>query len=1637
MDMLNPHEAGGLLTVAETSPDDENIGQLAISSGDETTSNRVSPEVAQDRAFKAVVGMPGDDADFKHIFERMVEGDEEGYRQEAVVRQNLRKQTAALEYVREVSKKVGRPLTTDENEKLMSYFNLMTRPEDAGTIVEKFYSEEALSAFDRAIDGMPESPAAELKNEDPEAYSLLKRQTSEVMAKREVVTTLYQNLVDVYKAQGWLPWIVDQIKTFVPGYQDVKLRGFTDTSRFYGLLGANLAAQADDLLKETDLSKFREKVSTILNGLKEDNPTLALSFASYLLGQTTTEKNLMNLVTLLDLTAIPAVKGGRILVKRVKNFGETRRAMIDTVKGIPSEGVTPSTLPEAAGDIKEAAVKTYASDYIATLNGADNETKEMVEALTDNFRLMRGEMEEGTKRVGLVNKMKEQSVNAEVNFTQALINQMKVNRLPGLEQNIEFISRELLKYVQRLYPEMGDRLLNVSAPEWDTFTNTYKYQIFYGRKGNELFSSEPKAKFAANMARLPTKDYEIVPHGGGYAIAINKRLTETEDFIRDSLIRTEESKAPESWLGSIADWAHARTPEETLSVDHRVQRKTATYGPANYLNLVKELSKPIQQLAKFKNRKAFRDWERIVKLGRSELDENGLPGRFYKSVGEFEEKYIQKIHRAPTDLEVEAYWAYRNILETDAVMRELSLYRLKARNGVEQHNFKVLNGKDEVTSGYIDGVLRTVLPGGEDTIMVLGKNKGEQQVYTGGNITIQVRDSLNSLIEKGQLKVIELWNPAEKPLADMLYRLGADKYNAKIRYVVVNNLDTKALSVKQLPRRGGGHFEYDYDWYIKQARMVPEWVTDRIFKNWYEGDTTIAPMMLRSMGQKFAKTLDDVRIAIKNGDETGAKALAKDIDEDWDVIRGWFKETTDASGRTLPAKLSTDEPIVLVPKNTLIGDMDDSLKNRHGSAFENGTRRGNLSALNQVEFTGERDAFELFSVKDVGTKHNPLYQFEPAQMIDPMPSLNRAMSRIIKSAFMDDYKIFAIEHWLEEARKYLKQDLSEIRYAPYHVFHNPDWVPNNPDNNTAIRQLKNRHYQISQFLGQSSSVDSMLHAGAIKLADMVYGKFGPKVLPLIPAWALSKTRDPLSYLRSITFHAKLGLWNIPQLLVQANGFVNVAAVAGYHHAGSSVTATMLSRWAALNSSEQILRALDTKMTKLNMPGTAKWKTGEFMESHRGLMNSGFYNVGGEYALRNSLLEPRVIENGFMRMLDSGTWFFKEGERAVRIAAWHTAYREFRDKNPLGKITPQQWQKIQERADLLSNNMSRASSSTLHTGIMQFPAQFLAYQIRLAELFWGKRLGATRGDRMLARARMVGWYSAMYGAPLSAGLTGLPIADHFRRYALENGYVVGEQWYKTLFMEGLPSFLTGLVLGRHYSIGDSFGIQGFETLRDTVTGQKDFWETLGGAAYSTTSGFISGMGGLYHGLLSAIRDDGEVYQTSVYDVVDAAKEIASVNRAWRGYIAWSTGKWISKKDTQSMMDDVKPVESILMSVLNVQPQDIPDAHLWSWSIKVQKDAQKEAAKKFETMFNRSIRAREQGDLELHKKLMSNAFNYLKAVDYPPEAIGSLLHRAAESTGISFINRLEWDFLYKNAPMHQRDVRTQALQIRRQLEEQRNK
>jgi len=1211
-----------------------------------------------------------------------------------------------------------------------------------------------------------------------------------------------------------------------------------------------------------------------------------------------------------------------------------------------------------------------------------------------------------------------------------------------------------------------------------------------------LLSEDKLAKPIDNAARIKELEAEarainygradavrppvIKQQGVGYYLEVMKPLNETQHAIRELMIKALDKKfnpeAISTATSGVSSWLNAffgkyRSPEDTLSKLESKQRKTAVYSEAILQELGNSLgqsiedisrglkrfddvtgepipwylSRPRYYLAKPFNilrdlgqkvglpigghRQMFQEWEAVVDYARRAIDPiTKQEGYFYKSYNELADHYLRVYQRVPTFTESLAYFSKVELDEYNRVLSNIAVYRNKARLGTENHTLTYSTGTAKVTSQAFDGVAKKEFPGGDGTMAVF-ENGRVRVIKLGTTDVLKDKARWIEQVGTGKLKAIEIYDPELRELKGF-----AGLENQRIQYVLSDAVESKPISHNQINRRGGGHFDYEYDHYLKQAIIRNETIGSHILDH-YEGDTSVMALPNRIMGRDIGKHLDVVREHLKAGridearDYTRTNLMMEF--EGKDGVHSWFKPGRTADGKVTLPRLNLNEPFYVVPKGGSIYGLNKDLENRYPQTFKDGTRHGSLARQFQVAYTKERDAQGLLAPANIGTKDAPLYKYEPAKLVDALPTMNRALNRAIKSTFMDDYKMFAVEHWLREAEPLMKASEDEIRSSPFYHFNNPVFKPDVAKE--VISNLKSNQYKINQFIGVPNEFDTNIHALTQKLVDSMYeagstltkdSKLtdirGLEDTKIVPIWMLNKIHDPVTKLRSITFNAKLGLFNLPQVLVQAQTYANIWAIAG-RTGGAGTYAALLHGWSKFGD-DVFLRHLDDYATKMNFFGV-KWKPGEFFEARKELGKTGFEHVAGEFATLDDAFNHKFVKNDWNKFLDLGQGFFRTGERMTRVGAYYTAFKEFRDLHPTGLLTQADRSSILQRADLLTTNMSRASSSALHGGVLGLTTQFLSYQLRLAELFMGKRLGATVQERTMARMRMFGVYSALYGVPAAVGVTGLPASEEFRAAAINKGYIVGENFINSLFMEGIPALAVAMITGggdfkkgQFYNIGDRYGAQGFTQIREALRSDGAWWKILGGAGVTTAVNTITSADGFTKAILSFARGDSadQRFRLKLDDIVDLAKEVSSVNAGWKLITAMNTGKWLAKNE--GYITDVSKPAATFMTLSGLSPQEQNDIFTKTTIKKDQQTLQKYTLNKYVEEIHRAIAAKEQGNPDQAHDYMQRAARYMEVAGYPMDKRMSAIAIASKNWE-SRIDSANFDFYLKNVPVPQ--------------------
>lgn len=1162
----------------------------------------------------------------------------------------------------------------------------------------------------------------------------------------------------------------------------------------------------------------------------------------------------------------------------------------------------------------------------------------------------------------------------------------------------------------------------------------------------------------------------IEQRGLGYHLNIWKPLNEGESFLKDLVVDLPQMKSivskggVDAVVNSIKGVGVSRSSDITLSPFETLQRKTAVYSVSNYQKLMQNEMKYIEDVARGRVRidpvtgedifgpvsylkmlspiatwKSHDSWDELTRAlaaapGMKD-PKTGATGYLLSNPSEIQDFWRANFNKSASFEQIRAYLAYKRNYENDRVFRSVREYTNKVRLGAEQHSVSYIdkNG-NKIESPFFDGVQLKGMPSGDYPVLIID----------GASTRIRLASAmgpdykrLNEAVKKGEMVATEIYAPELRPLKNMP-EVG---YNY-VRYVVspAGSRQTKGLSWDQVNRLSGGHFSYDYSHSVKEARVIETRAGNKTYHS-YEGDNHFMFVTGNAQGQEIAKVLNAVKAELRAGDEAAAREIfenglkgAQGPAMEWKDFIKRTKPMKDEHGNTIPPQINIKEPYYVVPKGRSIYEMDNSLEKRYGtydaqgkfqSTFQDRTKSGSLSRQYQVGYTQERDAENPMALRNVGSKENPIYKYEPAKLVDPLVTMNRALNEITRSSIMDDMKIAGIETWLREAEPWLKaDDIEEIRGAPFKFFKNAETAnafrPGTPKD--VVANLLSNRFKTQQFIGIPSKYDLFMQDASQKLSDWMYDKMGPKS-ELVPVWALTKTTSPVQYLRSMAYHAKLGLFATPQILTQSQTYLTIASLAP-RSAPSGTYGALLSQWAKLAVSEAHLDMLDNWATKLSMVGEKGtlglfhgWKPGEWKEAYKEMQNRGFSNVGSEYSALETL--PNKFRKGIEDdVLDAGQMFFKMTEQNVRFGAWMTAYKEYKAANNIRNMTRSDWDKVLNRADDMSGNMSRASASILQSGPASLPFQFLTYQIHLAENFWGKMTP-------LEKVRMGAIYGSMFGVG-ALGITGLPTTHFIRQTAIENGYVVGDNWLSSMVMEGIPAVFLAwatspdgdLKKGNFYNINDRLGVGGLTTITEALRSDTPWYAFLAGASGSIAANTWKGSEGLrtatwdtINGAFMTGNENDKPYKSSMDDWINTLKEIAIVDAARKGDAAVAFGKWLSKNDTYQA--DVSKANAIFMSLTGLNLQNAADNYVVSTSIKDRQEKEKKALNLYTRDIRRAIQAAQDNDWETYKLKMGNAYRWLEVYDYPIEDYPKAAAIASKGWE-SRINSIRQEFYTKNAP-----------------------
>lgn len=1415
-------------------------------------------------------------------------------------------------------------------------------------IFEHKFSENAVNV----LQSLDENEARQAEEQaQPTVAESYYKSVQDLSTNKQTAFKLAEDWAQKTGQMGWGDYAFFTGLQLAPFLQWANFSSRENEARFE-FQGQSILAQVEKLYKLPP-DQFKIQAEAELTRLAEFNPLDADKFAQALVSYGSTDADLDNFFGAVDILSLGTGK-----VAKAITLPLTTSRMKTVAKAITKKQTTiPDVLADAGHieDAGEAAAREVVSRRFIP-EGAPEAEAANVSALVKQVPALINPKYFTTNSAKFASNYTERLTTlAEKNIaklSEAVTGVLRPATLPRQALDVAFDTAEA-EY-KKTYGKLSDNILSIERIQPDqTVTGTGKAVIRWGKDGGKAMYQTWSGALQAAVKRYRLKDYEIKKLAEDqYVIETTIDISESRPEVFDALLSTDNKSGPPSnwqWLRSFMG------AKEHVSDFQAQQRAAAAHGTTHMGEILSSVWRPVlEKLSK----NARDDLDKIMTINRDSLRVPGDPdtrGMFYENLSELNQAYLQHIGRPMTIEDAEAYFTARQMSDFDWFLRSVNEAKAKIRRGAMNHEVRIVSqetGKAEPIE--VEAIKLEKLPvNSRDDAKVLIQVEGEKTA-TIVSLSDLARDipnteRLQKLTTKGEGNyiVLQVYDQAKRDLNDLT------GYKQPISYLVVKSSRPSAIKLSnQVPWRPGFHVEYNNNWYIKQGQFA--WNKGR---RAHTGDITLLGIRTEKEGKQLLQHISEAQRLYKSKDSTLEAYLTKNTPWDLKEFRAIMKEFSEDTPFVLArdGRTSADGSSLTSSGKTmkeLYGEFDNLILSPHNPASQASR-----------EFMGEKDGMLKKAVR-LGTQLDPIWKLEDADMLSPLATQTRAMGRLMRSIGYEDYQIGAVNSFVAEfgkALKYKGETVSPQQLQRNPLFYFKHGVIEHPDKSYQ-QQATQIKKAIEDLVGYPTQFSLAMDDFRMKLSEGILGEYIPeKTMPFL--------RDPLRYSRAAVSHMKLGMFNPVQLFLQQATHANIAFISPVHGT-KQIPATIMMRLLSLTEDEATIQSFAQKAAKL---GTG-WTPEMFTESLKGFNKSGFGVIGGEYAWRNDISDPKIFKGRVGKFLDKGYLFFNHAERNVRMAAWNTSYSEYVTATKrANRLNDADFRKILVRAQDLSGNMSRDASAFWQRGVSGSFTQFYAYTARITELLVGKRL------TLAEKARLGGGLSLLYGFPVLGGL-GLametgdvgyalsslnPFDEDLRTYALEQGYNIDESTWGNI-NNGLASSLLYLMTGEHFDVSarySPFNLEVTSNWRRNIQEHNPLTAILVtslGASGSVIRDVITSLYPVSKDLYQMMAE-GEDTQLLMDDFFNATREISSMNTAYKIYTAIQGGLYLSKKGTLIAKQDAENAdERIIEALLGIQPYDETDTFRLITSTANSRKVRQDVLKEMKKYGNYYSQALQEGD-----------------------------------------------------------------------------
>jgi hypothetical protein len=1430
--------------------------------------------------------------------------------------------------------------------------------------------------------------------------------TEGLISRQQAFFKLAQEAEDKWQEQSAAAKGMSIVSGLLPTYDAYRLRQALGSDASTLFAGEVLGKAVQDywfMPQGEAITAAKAKIDELGNV----DPRLALAFARGLVQYSTLDRFLDNTAFLADVATIGSVGAGLALRTAGKGV-QVGTALKDVVKATAQRRLDTPDLLEAAGAIRQAG-EAKGLEIINRLEvGNPKSLTELKDIIPEAFNpesVVNGHAgglaSERGRRIALMLNQNNET------FQQLVQRPVSIDRLVPGSKSYDTAIQLTDEMFNIQYHRAADAVLGIRTIEQAENLQGGLYRSFavgrkaptlgtdvdnilvnMGRKDATLFDSFEGANRAARDD-YKMAGYRIKQQGQGFYIEYQKAVSEVETDIAKSMALETNARSPRGpleWMAGLIGSGLNRVPRD-IAKDMVV----ASYGSTGLHDLMKSIAKPIQDLKTFTRKGDWKDFMAYATRQRDMIHPvTGERGYFDKTLSEFESNWLAHHGYHPSEKQARAYFAYTDLVNKDWILRNLNLLSNRIRLGLENHSFgytgrEPATGMAGVAEGITGGRFRAMSPtptihgkviknldhvfNSKDAAGVLVHHNTNLEralmyfntKFAGKGQTLKKRQEfVQDLINNKSYKVVQITENGEQEMRGLAHYKDAQGKSllpkGPIHFVVTKDLKSAPLDLKQIPYKPGGHVEYPNGWFIGQPRLRT-FGEGRNEKNVYYGDNHMHFHTSEKEARAMATRVENARLLLKENHPTFDNYVRDNLPWKPEEFRAKFSGSDPA--------FDINTRFHVKPSSTNIADysqLNKGLKNFQKASDSPWSIEGKHLSL---RYAGERNQ-TLSSHINSGTAEVPHWNYKPAELIDPITTQLRATSQLLRDTYLGDLKMKASSRFVAEFSSLLKQEVGKPALHEFPMEHllNPPWRTDITGAESQIlTSAKNYRRSVLNMLGIKQDADKQVLSYQQKLVDWMHsgGKEPGGLFKIVEPWLLHKEVDPLKYFKSIAYHAQVGLLVPHQLVVQAMTAANTAAFTNPLHWPKIMAGAMAKRALLYTDKENIIE---------HGSGIAKifgWNPDHFKESFEALKRTGFGKVGGEHVYKDDFFSPPLITTKAGKMLDATQGFFTEGERWNRYAAWSGAYDQWRTANPHAVFNDAAISEVLHRANLFSGNMSTAGKAIWQKGWASVPSQYMAFQARITEQFWGREFTVAEKARALAT------YSALYGIPVAAGTAvGVwPVYKSIKEGLMKQGIDVDDNQVMKVLNDGALSLIVEALSGKKQDVGSRLAPAGIETIRDILTkSDKGLLEALGGPSgmfglmqekqnQSLVANLATGGWQLLGVTLSPITSQlkgtplpGRGVALSTLN--DFLNNFAGYNAARKFIMMYNLQGFVNKNDEVIMKDPIAS-QKWMSLFAGLTPQDIQDSYMQQSILKERKDAAQAASTQSKKWFRRAYDA----------------------------------------------------------------------------------